>query len=289
MKGYLIVNSFVRAEKFQELYRFFLNSAVRLNINLEVKRTEDFISDLEEDFKNIALPDFVLFWDKDIYLARRLEKAGIPVFNSSKSIELCDSKILTTLELLNKVEMPKTILVPKTFEGPGYNSFIFLDRAEKIINYPMIIKEAHGSFGKQVYLAENRKEAEEIFTRIHCKDCLIQEFIESSRGKDVRINVVGDRVVASMLRYNDHDYRSNITNGGKMQRYTPSKAQEEIALKACKILNMDFAGVDILFGPDDKPYLCEVNSNPHFKTTYDCTGIDMSELILKHIVEHLKK
>lgn len=289
MKGYLIVNSFVRAEKFQELYQFFLNSAVRLNINLEVKRTEDFISDLEEDFKNIALPDFVLFWDKDIYLARRLEKAGIPVFNSSKSIELCDSKILTTLELLNKVEMPKTILVPKTFEGPGYNSFIFLDRAERIINYPMIIKETHGSFGKQVYLAENRKEAEEIFTRIHCKDCLIQEFIESSRGKDVRINVVGDRVVASMLRYNDHDYRSNITNGGKMQRYTPSKAQEEIALKACKILNMDFAGVDILFGPDDKPYLCEVNSNPHFKTTYDCTGIDMSELILKHIVEHLKK
>lgn len=51
----------------------------------------------------------MLFWDKDVNLARRLEKSGLPVFNSAKSIALCDDKAKTYTELLGVVPQPKTI------------------------------------------------------------------------------------------------------------------------------------------------------------------------------------
>ncbi|MBR7089182.1 MAG: hypothetical protein IKI46_01640 [Lachnospiraceae bacterium] len=49
-------------------------------------------------------------------------------------------------------------------------------------------------------------------------------------------------------------------------------------------MGLDFAGVDVLFGKDG-PIICEVNSNPHFKTTLECTGINMAEHIISHIAE----
>lgn len=288
MRGWLIVNSFVSSEKFRELYAFFENAARRQNIVLEVRTTDTLVCTVEVGYASADLPDFVLFWDKDIYLAQQLERAGVPVFNSAAAIRLCDNKILTALALAGKVATPRTVIAPKTFEGVGYNRFAFLERAIDILGLPVIIKEAYGSFGQQVYLAHDAEEAQKILGGIGYKECLLQEFIATSRGRDVRVNVVGGEVVASMLRYSETDFRSNITAGGKMAPFTPTEAQKEIALRACEVLGLDFAGVDVLFGKDDTPYICEVNSNPHFKTTLACTGVDMSERILAHIVSRLR-
>ena len=52
---------------------------------------------------------------------------------------------------------------------------------------------------------------------------------------------------------------------------------------------LDFAGVDVLFGENNTPIICEVNSNPHFKSTYDCTGIDLAEHIFDMIIKDLEK
>ncbi len=285
MKGWIVVNSFINSKKFNELYEFFENSSKRLGISLEVKTTDYFTIDIASHFSGMALPDFVIFWDKDVHLAYQLEKAGVPVFNSARGIELCDNKILTALALNGKVRMPKTIIVPKTFEGVGYTNFNFLEKAVQELGLPIVIKEAYGSFGKQVYLAATIDEAKEILNKIGYKECLIQEFIASSKGRDARINVVGGKVVASMYRFNNSDFRSNISSGGSMRAYEPTKAEEEIAIKSCEALGLDFAGVDVMFGEDNLPYICEVNSNPHFKTTYVSTGVDMSEIILRYVKE----
>ena len=58
-------------------------------------------------------------------------------------------------------------------------------------------------------------------------------------------------------------------------------------MRACRALGLDFAGVDVLFGEDGAPVVCEVNSNPHFKTTLDCTGVDLAAEIVAHIVRTL--
>ncbi len=284
MQGWLIVNAFLNTDKFQEIYGMLRSSAEREGIRLDMKTASELRCPVGERFP--ALPDFAIFWDKDVYLAKQLEGAGLRLFNSAEAVLLCDNKALTALQLAgHQVPAPRTILSPKTFEGMGYLDLSFLDAAQRALNYPMVIKECYGSFGQQVYLAHDRREAEEIIDKMGYKDFVMQEFIAHSQGRDVRINVVGGRVIASMLRYNDHDFRSNITNGGSMAPFPPSAAQEKAALDACAALGLDFAGVDVLFGENDHPLICEVNSNPHFKSTLEATGVDLSRHIMRHIRE----
>ena len=72
-----------------------------------------------------------------------------------------------------------------------------------------------------------------------------------------------------------------------MKPYTPSVEECEIAVKACRALGLDFAGVDLLFGKDG-PLLCEVNSNAHIKNILDCTGINVADFIFEYIKEQIK-
>ena len=281
MLGWLIVNGFLGSNKFNELYNYLQNSANEYGISLQIKSNDELVGELSSGFEK--LPDFAIFWDKDVYLAKRLEESGVRLFNSATAVEICDNKILTALTLNDKVKTPKTIIAPKTFEGVNYSDKTFLKNATKELGFPLIIKEAYGSFGHQVYLANDYQSAEKIVDRLGHKDFLMQEFISSSYGKDVRVNVVGGKVVCAMLRYNENDFRSNISSGGKMKKITLNSKQEELAVKVCSIIGLDFAGVDILFGENDQPILCEVNSNPHFKSSLECTGVDMSKEIIKYI------
>ena len=288
--AWLTVNSFLNTKKFSELYSYLLEAAEKRDVLLEIKKTSDipFCSDAPPKNK----PDFILWWDKDVNLAALYENAEVRLYNSSRAIEYCDNKAKTVLELSkNKaIPLPRTIFAPKTFAGIGYTDLSFLDHAEDILGYPMIIKECYGSFGAQVYLAKNRPEAESIIKeRIIDREFIMQEFISESFGKDVRINVVKGHAVCSMMRHNPDDFRSNITNGGKTVLYEPTKEQISAAVIATETLGLDFAGVDVLFGKDGVPYICEVNSNPHFKTTLDCTGINLADHILEGIIEDLEK
>lgn len=278
--GWLIVNGFLKSEKFEEIYGFFLQNAAKYDINLLMIRSD------ELEYIPDELPQFAIFWDKDICLAKRLESRGLRLFNSASAVEICDSKILTALALEGKVPMPQTLFSPKTFPQVGYTNLNFLKTAEEILGMPMIIKEAYGSFGQQVYLAENSDKAKEIVKSLEGKDFVMQKFIAESRGRDIRLNVVGGKVVNAILRHSETDFRSNLTLGGESEIYFPTKEEKRIAEKACHIVGLDFAGVDVLFGKDG-PLLCELNSNPHFKTTLQTTGVDLSENILRHISDQL--
>lgn len=289
MKGWLVVNGFLDSEKFKGIYTLLLESAKLHNISLELFTSSELSDVLGKGFAGKELPDFALFWDKDVCLARLLEEEGVRLFNCADAIEKCDNKALTSLVLSKaNVRMPKTIIAPKTFEGVGYNNLDFLDNAIEKLGLPLVIKESFGSFGMQVYLANTREEAVKIIKNLGYKDFIMQEFISSSHGRDLRINVVGGKVVASIYRYNEEDFRSNLTIGGKMKPYTATKAQEELALSACKALQLDFAGVDVMFGENDEPVICEVNSNTHFKTTLECTGVNLADSIMEYIARKMK-
>ena len=287
MRGWLVVNGFLQSNKFSQLYDFLQNAAESEGIELSVKTSTELFCALDEGICGDEKPDFALFWDKDYVLAKRLEQEGVALFNGAEAVRICDDKSLTAVALRGKVRIPKTLIAPKTFEGVGYGDGEWLRGAIEALSFPMVVKEACGSFGKQVYLVENETELKALVAGFGYKPFLLQEFIASSKGRDVRINVVGDRVFCAILRENNEDFRSNITGGGIGQAYAPSEAQAELALTACKAIGLDFAGVDVLFGEDGEPILCEVNSNPHFKSTFDCTGKDMSVAILRYIKEKL--
>lgn len=280
MKGLLVVNGFIKSQKFLQLYTFFENGAKKLGIQLQRTTTDALCCKSDGQLAEINA-DFILFWDKDVFLAYRLENAGHKVFNGAKAIALCDSKILTCLALKGKVPMPPTLFAPKTFEGVGYPDTGFVSRAAKELGLPLVIKQAYGSFGQQVYLAKSVREAQNVVTRFAGKDMLFQRY-EECGGSDIRINVVGGKVINALRRQSNGDFRSNVTLGGSMTEVEPTPEQKRIALTATETLGLHFAGVDILPAPEGD-VLCEVNSNMHFKSTFDCTGTDLSQIILQHV------
>ena len=289
LHGWLVVNQFLNANKYSELYEWFKKAGDKYDTKLSVKTNAELLVQDIEKLKEEEKVDFVLFWDKDIRLAQLLESLDLPLFNNSKAIEMCDDKSYTYLQL-NKyhLSMPKTILAPKTYEKTGYNDLSFIDSMEENLGYPLVVKECFGSFGWQVYLAENKEKLIEILNETSPKPLLFQEFISSSFGRDMRLQVVGEKVVASMLRYsNSEDFRANLTLGGKMQAYAPTSEEKSLAISCCKALGLDFGGVDLLFGPDGLPLVCEVNSNAHFRNIYDCTKVNVAEHIICYIKDKL--
>ena len=296
-KGLLIVNGYMRSEKFEEITKLYKEASKKYHIDMKVCYTDEVgygFDTIGRSMSNIDLEgiDFVLFLDKDIILAKQLEIMGLRVFNSSEAIAVCDHKGKTMQVLANhQVDMPKTIVAPLVFEGmyTGCENDRYIRQIEKELDYPMIVKECYGSFGMQVYKVDNQQELIKIRERLADRPHLYQSFIKNSCGRDVRIHVVGDEVVASMLRTNDTDFRANVTNGGKMSLYDPPEAFKQLALKVCKLLKTDFAGVDLLFNEKEEPILCEVNSNAHIKNILDLTGINVAEKIMAYILKEVKK
>ena len=283
-EGWLIVNRYLNSPSFTYITDRLLQAAERNNIWLHKHYNTDFTT--PESVAAAGSPDFVLFWDKDIKLARLLESLGLRLFNPAGAIEDCDDKALTYLKLLGSgVKMPKTIMLPKIFVRVDWHECGFIESAADELGFPLIVKECFGSFGDQVYLAHSIPELYDIVDKIGTSPAILQECISSSLGRDMRLYVVGQNVSSAMCRYSEcGDFRANITRGGHMKPHVPSPEQTSMALDVCRILGLDFAGVDLLFGEDDKPVLCEVNSNAHFKNLSDFTGVDIADLIIKHII-----
>lgn len=294
--GWLIYNGGLNTPKYRDLNKLYVDAAADLGIYLEPVANHEVYCLLQSEGPSIDTtpnrrkPAFILFLDKDIRLARQLELLGFRLFNRQEVIANCDDKILTFQCLAGKgIKMPKTLISPLFFPGTGSDEVMphATDWIEKEFGYPLIIKEAFGSFGAQVYLIENREALIQKQQALRYIPHLYQEFIASSKGQDIRIYVVGNKVVASMHRFSDTDFRANVSSGAHMAPYTPSPEFEEAAIKATQLLNADFTGVDLLFGPDGEPILCEVNSNAHIKNILDCTGVNVATHIFKHILERV--
>lgn len=296
MIGWIIYNGTLDIPKINELVFSMVNEAKKMNIRLEAVKNTEILPMYSNDgsaelmyLKSLEKPNFIIFWDKDVFLARHLEKMGFKVFNSSKAIEYCDNKGLMHLMLSNNnISMPRTILSPMIFNSNLLNKE-FLIKAYETLGDSVIIKESMGSFGMQVYLINNREEFINKVNELTQNkiEFIIQENIKSSFGKDIRVNIIGDKVIGAMLRTSSSDFRANISQGGKGEIITLTKEQEELALKAHKTLGLDFSGVDLLFGENDKPLLCEVNSNLNFLSFEKIWGESFSKKILQYILSEV--
>ena len=311
-QGWLIVNEYLDTEKFLEIRKLFLSGAEKKNVKLTVYTNADFAVDLSGAVvKSRAFdegePEFIIFYDKDITLAAALEKMGYRLYNSADAIDVCDSKVKTAEKIaeynLNckddeaKILMPKTYKVPFTYENIGIKdsySFDFLDYVEKDLceagkgelsgAYPMVIKESNSSFGMGVHLAGSREEAVKLICEYGNKECIIQEYLSYSSGRDYRLQMVSDKCVCAMMRSNENDFRANITNGGKMSEYKPTDEDLSLARNVMKCLKLDFAGIDIMHDKSGRAVFLEANSNAHFKNIYDLTGINAAEKMIEYIV-----
>ncbi|MCM3710750.1 ATP-grasp domain-containing protein [Sporosarcina luteola] len=286
-KCWVIYNGSLTSDKFRDQAELLKDAAIRAGIEGILKKNYEVHMALNEKLEE--RPDFVVFLDKDILLATFLKNAGIPVFNDPEVIETCDNKAKQYIQLaMRNIAMPETIIAPKvypnfTIEGSGY-----YEKVLEKLGLPMIIKEGHGSFGMKVYLIETEEDFYAKVDELRGVDYVFQQFIATSRGRDIRVNIVGGEVVAAMHRFSETDFRANITNGGVASVIELSKEQEELAIRAAEAVGAEFAGVDLLFGENEAPLVCEVNAAAHIRNIYNVTGINVADRMISYILDKLR-
>ena len=288
IKGLIVTNGYALADGIRHQVKRLLEEFSKRNVEVDVKRNNELLAFIEEGNIKSHLLDysFVLYLDKDRYVADMLERSGFRLFNSMNSIVKCDDKMLTHICLSDSgVKMPTTISSTLCYHDNGNRDY--LNDVEKKIGYPLIVKENYGSLGKQVYLIKNRAELEQVENQLIHVPHLFQEFISSSKGKDYRVIVIGHKPVAYMKRENKNSYLSNLATGGSAYKVELPQDYLNMAKKASEILSLDYCGVDILEGPNKEPILSEVNSNAFYEGIEKVTGINVAGAYVDYILKQI--
>lgn len=277
----LFTNSFLRSQSFSHLFDRLVEEGEKQGVKLIRRTNTDVLATTADTLYDFS--ENAIFWDKDLYLAKYLEKKGVRLFNSAKAIETCDDKGLTHLALSGILPMPETYFSPKTFPSFDNLDYSFFDDVVEKLTLPVIVKQNFGSFGNEVYLCKTLDEVHEKIAQIGVKPFLIQKFVSSSLSKDVRVYVVGKKAIGAMKRTSKTDFRANVAQGGSAENFPLPDDYRFVAEKAAEVIGLDFCGVDILFGEHGEPLLCEVNSNAHFKGFEAATGINVAGKIIEHV------
>lgn len=289
-KGFFLINAFYKSKSVDEIYVYLKEAAERAGASLDLLDNSQIENRVDINVCTLAADyDFCIFWNKDILLARMLERNGIRVFNSADAIEVCDHKAKTHMALIGNIAMPQTYFLPFTYEGTGYTHFEFLDSYEKKLGYPYVMKECLGSLGSGVYMASDRQQAENILRNCNGADMLAQEFIKpvcEGEYSDIRVYMAKDRCIAAMERYSSDDFRTNVGNGGMVRKYTPTEEELHICRSVMEILGLDFSGVDILHGKLG-PLVCEVNSNAQFNALREIADVKVEDAIIECVLEQI--
>lgn len=284
-KGLIVINGYALADGIKNQVSRLKEEFSLRNVPIDIMKNNEVLAYIENGNIRCKLLnyDFVLYLDKDRYVAELLERSGFRLFNSMKAITECDDKMLTHIKLSNSgINMPTTISSTLCYRDNGNRDY--LRDVEKFLGFPLIVKENYGSLGKQVYLVKNHAELEEIENKLIHIPHIFQKFISSSRGKDYRLIVIGHRVVAYMKRENKNSYLSNLATGGVASKVSLPNEYLKIAEKASEILNLDYCGVDILEGENGEPILSEVNSNAFYEGIEKTTGVNVAGCYVDYIL-----
>ena len=148
---------------------------------------------------------------------------------------------------------------------------------------PHVIKLNEGTQGAGVMLTEKPSASRSVVEALRglYANFVVQEFIGEAKGADLRCLVVGDRVVASMRRQApDGDFRSNLHRGGAAEPVQASLEEEQVALRAARVLGLGVAGVDLIRA-ERGPLVLEVNSTPGLEGIEQACGKDVAGAVIE--------
>lgn len=285
MNGIIITNQQIGHNEYKVAR--FLEEFAKLNIHVDTFVNNGTLAEIKDNDVVINLPkaDFVIYLDKDIYLARLLEKAGYRLFNKADFIKLCDDKVLTFIGCSNMgIRMPETFAGPLVYYEPTDKNFAFLDKIESELGYPMVVKKVYGSLGEGVYLVLNRAELETLYKQICRNPILFQRYVKTSKGHSIRALVIDGKVFGVFKRTNDRDFRSNFGVSADGEPIAEPSKYIKFAQDVADKLNIEYAGIDLLDDEDGEPILCEINSNAFFEEFEKVTQLNAAEAFVKMIV-----
>ncbi|HIZ87498.1 MAG TPA: ATP-grasp domain-containing protein [Candidatus Coprenecus pullistercoris] len=287
-RGLLIYPSTTPREN--NAFGWFMEAAARYGIELQVLFYDAPVAQAPVGAPD-RKPDFVLMRGYNIALSRWYEEQGVRVINSSGSMILCRDKRRSG-EVLAAAGVP----VPKVLS---------MEEAAGGAAYPFVLKLNFGSKGENVFLVRNETEyrdAQEACRReetlrlealargvsefgetpeeIRCGcEPMLQEFVASSSGRDIRVWVTGEEVAGHVLRYNPSSFKSNFAAGGSFRQIPLPPEAASTAMAAARACGLFFAGVDLLYDGDGGFKVCEINGNAGFRTA----SADIPDALFRNI------
>lgn len=235
--------------------------------------------------RNLNYFDAIIFRgiSKNIPLAHLIalhfseNKKGFVLDKQLVTGKTASEKLLSHYKLLSQ-----GINCPKTF-------FSINDSLLKKNNFkfPLIAKDADGRKGENIFILKTKADLNGFLKKFDTREYLIQEKLQAK--EDLRIIVVGNKIVGAIKRIApEDDFRTNVAIGGRAEIFDPiPRSIGKMALTAARIMNIDFAGVDIMLNKG-KPYVLEVNRTPQFRAFYKTTDINPATTLLDFIEKKIK-
>ncbi len=211
-----------------------------------------------------GVPDAAVNRSRDHGLAARLESEGCRVFNRSDITELCNDKA-ATYRFAESAGIPvMDWSLPGEDLPPGP---------------PWVVKSAGGHGGTEVFMAEDRDGVEGLCGRLKGRNPLIQT-VASETGRDIRVYVLGGRVLGAVERTSQTDFRSNYKLGGSARLCDVPEDGMRIVEEVCSRLSPDLIGVDLVFD-GGRARLNELEDPVGTRMLYDLTALDTAAVLMR--------
>ena len=241
-------------------------------------------------FLDTGLPDAVLprqgadIGSSCLALAYQFKLMGIPVINDFDAIRLSRHQFYTLQALSSaQVPFPDSVFI-NSADG-------FFPAVRDLGGYPVVIKQVSNRQGSGVFKVDSADMARSILAenlgepQKERQGLLIQRYLSTDGRSDVRVLVVGDRVVgAQVLVPRPGDFRANFHLGGQSRQFELTPAIEELSIRAARAVGLDIAGIDLMMAEGEMPRVVEVNYAPGFQGLEAATGQDIAGEIVDYVL-----
>ena len=210
---------------------------------------------------------------------QRLEALGVPVVNSSRAMEACVDKYLASARLAAAgLPTPPTAACENREEGM---------RAFEVLGRDVVLKPLFGAEGKGISRIDDPDLAYRAFQLLEQQGGVIylQRYIPHD-GCDLRVFVLGGRVLAAIRRRARDTWRTNLSLGAQAEPVELTEEQGHLAVTAATTLGAAAAGVDLIPSTDGQCYVLEVNAIPGWRGLAEATGVDVAAELLRFVIRY---
>lgn len=215
------------------------------------------------------------------FIAQYLYDNGVKLINSENLYNMPTSK-LNQYHAFARGGVP----YPKTACSYPY----LLSQAKSLgkLEFPLIVKSVTGKKGEDNHLVKNHQALDQLSKQLDPLQMFaMQPFIENDG--DYRIVVYKGKIVICYKRVRAdtaNQHVNNVGQGGRREIVNNlSRHNKKIAIRAAKVLKRELTGVDLLIGPDGKPYILESN----FKFGMNDTGDEVFDVAVERLAKIFHK